>query len=262
MPIEGGDWPSSVDQFPLEKKIGQGAFATVYKAHCPAKGNIPVAIKVMDLENINSSFEDIRQEVQMMRMSDHPNILRCYCSFVHECQLWLVMQMMEKGSCLHVMTQAKRMGMGEGMREDWLAYILRESLQGLKYFHDQGQIHRDVKAGNILLDGQGNVRLADFGVSGWLINSGDRRQTTKTFVGTPCWMAPEVMEQIDGYDYKADIWSFGITALELAKGYAPYAHFAPMKVLIMTIQQEVRIEREGGREGGGEGGIICIYVLA
>ena len=95
MPIGGGDWPSSVDQFPLEKKIGQGAFATVYKAHCPAKGNIPVAIKVMDLENINSSFEDIRQEVQMMRMSDHPNILRCYCSFVHECQLWLVMQMME-----------------------------------------------------------------------------------------------------------------------------------------------------------------------
>ncbi len=233
-----GDWPSSVDQFPLEKKIGQGAFATVYKAHCPAKDNIAVAIKVMDLENINSSFEDIRQEVQMMRMSDHPNILRCYCSFVHECQLWLVMQMMEKGSCLHVMTQAKRMGLGEGMREDWLAYILRESLQGLKYFHDQGQIHRDVKAGNILLDGQGNVRLADFGVSGWLINSGDRRQTTKTFVGTPCWMAPEVMEQIDGYDYKADIWSFGITALELAKGYAPYAHFAPMKVLIMTIQQE------------------------
>ena len=250
MPTEGADWPSSVDQFPLEKKIGQGAFATVYKAHCPAKGNIPVAIKVMDLENINSSFEDIRQEVQMMRMSDHPNILRCYCSFVHECQLWLVMQMMEKGSCLHVMTQAKRMGMGEGMREDWLAYILRESLQGLKYFHDQGQIHRDVKAGNILLDGQGNVRLADFGVSGWLINSGDRRQTTKTFVGTPCWMAPEVMEQIDGYDYKADIWSFGITALELAKGYAPYAHFAPMKVLIMTIQQEVRVHRwEGEREG-------------
>ncbi|TFJ88140.1 hypothetical protein NSK_000494 [Nannochloropsis salina CCMP1776] len=235
---EGGDWPSCVEQFPLEKKIGQGAFATVYKAHCPAKANVAVAIKVMDLENINSSFEDIRQEVQMMRMSDHPNILRCYCSFVHECQLWLVMQMMEKGSCLHVMTQAKRMGMGEGMREEWLAYILRESLQGLKYFHDQGQIHRDVKAGNILLDGEGHVRLADFGVSGWLINSGDRRQTTKTFVGTPCWMAPEVMEQIDGYDYKADIWSFGITALELAKGYAPYAHFAPMKVLIMTIQQE------------------------
>lgn len=233
-----GEWPSSVDQFPLEKKIGQGAFATVWKATCPAKANMAVAIKIMDLENINSSFEDIRQEVQMMRMADHPNILRCYCSFVHDCQLWLVTQMMEKGSCLHVISMAKRLGLGEGLREDWLAYILRETLQGLKYFHDQGQIHRDIKAGNILLDREGNVRLADFGVSGWLINSGDRRQTTKTFVGTPCWMAPEVMEQVDGYDYKCDVWSVGITALELAKGYAPYAHFAPMKVLIMTIQQE------------------------
>lgn len=233
-----GEWPSSVDQFPLEKKIGQGAFATVWKSTCPAKGNMAVAVKIMDLENINSSFEDIRQEVQMMRMADHPNILRCYCSFVHDCQLWLVMQMMEKGSCLHVMSLGKRLGLGEGLRESWLAYILRETLQGLKYFHDQGQIHRDIKAGNILLDGEGNVRLADFGVSGWLINSGDRRQTTKTFVGTPCWMAPEVMEQVDGYDYKCDVWSLGITALELAKGYAPYAHFAPMKVLIMTIQQE------------------------
>lgn len=235
---EEGVWPSSAESFPLEKRIGQGAFSTVWKSRCTARENLPVAIKIMDLENINSSFEDIRQEVQMMRLSDHPNILRCYCSFVNDAQLWLVMQMMEKGSCLHVMSQAKRMGMGEGMKEDWLAYILRETLQGLKYFHDQGQIHRDVKAGNILLDSRGSVRIADFGVSGWLINFGARRTTTKTFVGTPCWMAPEVMEQLDGYDYKADIWSFGITALELAKGYAPYAHFPPMKVLIMTIQQE------------------------
>jgi serine/threonine-protein kinase OSR1/STK39 len=230
-------WPSSADQYQLEKRVGTGAFSQVWRARCPAKES-HVAIKIMDLENINSSFEDIRQEVQMMRLSDHPNILRCYASFVAESQLWLVMQLMEKGSCLHVMTQAKRSGMGEGMKEDWLAYILRETLQGLKYFHDNGQIHRDVKAGNILLDTRGNVRLADFGVSGWLINSGDRRKSTKTFVGTPCWMAPEVMEQIEGYDYKADIWSFGITMLELAKGYAPYAHYPPMKVLIMTIQQE------------------------
>jgi len=234
---EDGSWPSSAEYYLLDRKIGQGAFSSVHIARCPTK-ETNVAIKVMDLENINSSFEDIRQEVQMMRLSDHPNILRCYSSFVSGRELWLVMQLMDKGSCLHVMTMAKRMSLGEGMKEDWLAYILRETLQGLKYFHDNGQIHRDVKAGNILLDAKGNVRIADFGVSGWLINYGARRTTTKTFVGTPCWMAPEVMEQLEGYDYKADIWSFGITALELAKGYAPYAHYPPMKVLLLTMQQD------------------------
>jgi len=222
----------------LEQEIGRGAFAKVYKASCMQRPDCPVAIKIMNLEDISSSFEDIRQEVQTMRLAEHENVLKCQCSFVEGQQLWLVMDFMDQGSCLHVLTQSEKHGFGRGMKEEWLAYVLKQTLQGLEYFHRSGQVHRDVKAGNILLSSTGDVRLADFGVAGWLIRYGERHSTKKTFVGTPCWMAPEVMEQTIGYDYKADIWSFGITALELAKGFAPYAHYPPMKVLLMTIQED------------------------
>lgn len=119
--------------------IGCGAFSSVYRARIKSKENAYVAIKIMDLEHISSSFEDILQEVQTMKMCDDPNILRCYCSFVNADQLWLVTEMMDKGSCLRVMTVARQLGMGEGMSEEWLAYILREALQGLHYLHNNGQ---------------------------------------------------------------------------------------------------------------------------
>ncbi|GAB9462877.1 Germinal center kinase 3 [Globisporangium polare] len=233
----GDEWPTVASEYQIIEQIGQGAFAKVWKAYCAPK-KTHVAIKIMDLEKITTSFEDIRAEVQTMKMTNHPNVLKCYCSFVHKDQLWLVTQLMNKGSCLHVMNLLKKKSMGEGLKEEFVAVILHETLKGLQYFHENGQIHRDIKAGNILLDSEGHVVIADFGVSGWMMEGGDRRKNRQTFVGTPCWMAPEVMEQARGYDYKADIWSLGITALELAKGYAPYARFQPMKVLLLTLQED------------------------
>lgn len=239
MSSESVIWPTQSSSYNLVNQIGHGGFSSVWKATCAVREkSTDVAIKIMDLENIVTSFEEILQEVQLMRLSDDNNILRCYCSFVQADQLWLVTQLMDKGSCLRAMAVAKNFGFGLGMNEEWFSYILKETLQGLSYLHDNGQIHRDVKAGNILLDSEGNVRLADFGVSGWLVARGQKNESAKTFVGTPCWMAPEVMEQVDGYDYRADIWSLGITALELAKGSAPYSKFPPMRVLVLTIEEE------------------------
>lgn len=140
-----------------------------------------------------------------MRLSDDENILRCYCSFVESDQLWLVTQLMDKGSCLRVMNAAKQLGLGEGMNEDWLAYILKESLQGLNYLHNNGQIHRDIKSGNILLDSSGCVRLADFGVSGWSVARGQRHETVKTFVGTPCYMAPEGFQRTISHQFMSSL---------------------------------------------------------
>ena len=177
-----------------------------------------------------------------MRLSSHPNVLTSFTSFVSGSDLWLVTQLCSKGSslrCIYAQRALQKRSSGGLDSEDHINYILHQTLLGLKYFHDNGHIHRDIKAGNILIDGiSGDVRIADFGVAGWLTSAEMSRSNTKTFVGTPCWMAPEVMEQVNGYDYKADIWSFGITALELAKGFAPYACYPPMKVLLLTIQDD------------------------
>ncbi|XP_008448567.1 uncharacterized protein LOC103490706 isoform X3 [Cucumis melo] len=217
--------------YKLLEEIGYGASATVFRAiYIPS--NEVVAIKCLDLDRCNSNLDDIRREAQTMSLIDHPNLVRAYCSFVVERNLWVVMPFMAEGSCLHLMKTAY----SDGFEEVAIGSILKETLKALEYLHRQGHIHRDVKAGNILLDSNGSVKLADFGVSACMFDTGDRQRSRNTFVGTPCWMAPEVLQPGTGYNSKADIWSFGITALELAHGHAPFSKYPPMKVLLMTIQ--------------------------
>jgi serine/threonine-protein kinase OSR1/STK39 len=194
-----------------------------------------VAVKKLDLENMNCSLDEIVREAQTMRSLNHPNLLPLYCSFVHEEHLWMVMPYVHGGSILNIM----RFRFQDGLEEPAIATIMKEVLKACEYLHRNGIIHRDIKAGNILLDSDGHVMLADFGVAAALERGGswgNRMISRNTFVGTPCWMAPEVMQQESGYDSKADIWSFGITLLELAHGHAPFARLPPMKVLIMTLQ--------------------------
>ncbi|GKU92727.1 hypothetical protein SLEP1_g6419 [Rubroshorea leprosula] len=229
--MEKRKYPIGAQHYTLYEEIGQGVSASVHRAQCIPFNEI-VAIKILDFERDNCDLNSVSREAQTMILVDHPNVLKSHCSFVSDHNLWVVMPYMAGGSCLHILKAAYP----DGFEEVVIATILREVLKGLEYLHHHGHIHRDVKAGNILIDARGAIKLGDFGVSACLFDSGDRQRMRNTFVGTPCWMAPEVMEQLRGYDFKADIWSFGITALELAHGHAPFSKYPPMKVLLMTLQ--------------------------
>ncbi|KAG0257522.1 hypothetical protein BG011_003908 [Mortierella polycephala] len=231
--LHDDSFSNNPEDYDIRLPIGYGSSAVVYNAYYKPL-NKRVAIKVIDLDMFErNQIDELRRETQVMALCKHPNVLRVNGAFVADSKLYIVTPYLSAGSCLDIMKTAYP----DGFDEVSIATILKQALQGLDYLHKNGHIHRDVKAGNLLMDEDGSVLLADFGVSSSLMETGDRRGMRKTFVGTPCWMAPEVMEQA-GYDYKADIWSFGITAIELATGHAPFAKYPPIKVLMLTLSND------------------------
>ncbi|XP_021721800.1 serine/threonine-protein kinase BLUS1-like [Chenopodium quinoa] len=229
-----GEYPLDPKCYEIVGEIGSGVSAMVYKAKCITNSSI-VAIKSIDLDQSRSDLDTIRLETKTMSLLSHPNILRAHCSFSVGRRLWVVMPFMSAGSLQSIISS----NFASGLPETCIAIVLKETLKALCYLHDQGHVHRDVKAGNILVGYDGVVKLADFGVSApvYDINFDSR---LKEIAGTPYWMAPEVIHSHNGYGVKADIWSFGITALELAHGRPPLSHLPPSKSLLFKITKRFR----------------------
>ena len=198
------------------------SFGKVFKARNTTTAEL-AAVKIIPVEQ---DADEVSREIETLKQCDAPNIVKYFGSVSKDGELWIIMEFCE-GSSLSDIMEAR----GRCLNEAQIAAAVAGTLDGLRYLHARGFIHRDVKAGNLLLSVSGMVKLADFGVSRTLSSTISR---CGTIIGTPFWMAPEVIrDNPTGYDAKADVWSLGITTIELAEGQPPYSNLHPLRAIFL-----------------------------
>jgi len=220
---------SSIDPyeiFQIVAKLGEGSYGSVFKGLDKRDGQT-VAIKVLEVESDEKS--DLEKEIDILKECDSPYIVSYKGTYETDGNIWIVMEYCGAGSICDLMAICDKT-----LDEEEIAAVMAQSMLGLEYLHAHRKIHRDIKSGNILLTHEGECKLADFGVSAQLTTVSAKR---KTVIGTPYWMAPEVL-QSSAYDFKADIWSLGITAIELAVGEPPHSNIHPMRAIFMIPTSE------------------------
>ncbi|KAM3707003.1 hypothetical protein ACB098_03G192300 [Castanea mollissima] len=210
-------------KYELLNELGKGSYGAVYRARDLRTSEL-VAIKAISLSEGEEGYEEICGEIEMLQQCSHPNVVRYLGSYQGEDCLWIVMEYCGGGSVSDLMYVTE-----EPLEEFQIAFICRETLKGLAYLHSIFKVHRDIKGGNILLTEQGDVKLGDFGVAAQLTRTMSKRNT---FIGTPHWMAPEVIQE-SRYDGKVDVWALGVSAIEMAEGLPPRSEVHPMRVLFM-----------------------------
>eukprot|EP01117_Protostelium_nocturnum_P007591 TRINITY_DN271_c0_g1_i1.p1 TRINITY_DN271_c0_g1~~TRINITY_DN271_c0_g1_i1.p1 ORF type:complete len:630 (+),score=205.34 TRINITY_DN271_c0_g1_i1:185-2074(+) len=212
--------PDPQRQLEMLERLGKGSFGAVYKAKHTPTGSF-IAVKKMLVEDL----EECLSEIEIMKECSCPQVVDYFGHFMKDEHLWIIMEYCGLGALGDVMALSKR----KTLVETEIASILRHMLLGLEYMHSLGKIHRDIKPDNVLLNEKGECKLADFGVAG----KSSTLEKRSTLTGTPYYIAPEVLKEDEsGYDARADVWSLGICALQLAQGAVPYAELPPMKVML------------------------------